>query len=60
MREAQAETDAARHARKRAAGAVMVWVVLLFAPTALPWTRVLYAVLALVWVVPKRREVQHT
>lgn len=60
MREAQAETDAARHARNRALGAVMFWVLVLFAPAALPWTRVLYAGLALVWVMPKRREVQHT
>jgi hypothetical protein len=60
MREAQAETDAARHARNRAAGVLVLWVVLLIAPAVLPWTRVLYAVLALAWVVPKRREVQRT
>lgn len=60
MREAEAETDAARHARNRAAGVVVFWVLLLLAPAVLPWTRVLYAVLALVWVVPKRRDVQHT
>jgi len=60
MREAEAETHAARRTRDRAAGAALFWVSLLIAPAVLPWTRVLYAVLALVWVVPKRREVQHT
>ncbi|HKJ93521.1 MAG TPA: hypothetical protein VJ957_10145 [Longimicrobiales bacterium] len=60
MRDAQAEADAARRARDRAAVVALLWAFLLVAPAALPWTRVLYAVLALTWVMPKRRGVQRT
>ncbi len=52
MREAEVEVREARRRRTRAALVVALWLMLLTAPAVLPWTRVLYAALAPVWLVP--------
>jgi len=54
MDQADAEARDARRSRSHAALAVAFWLLLLTAPAATPWTRVLYAMLSLVWLMPRK------
>jgi hypothetical protein len=51
--------SAARQRRMVALGAVAFWAGLLFVPPLTPWPRFLYAVYALLWLVPRRPTTPH-
>ncbi len=53
MDQADAEARDGRRSRGRAALAVALWLLLLTAPAATPWTRVLYAMVSPVWLMPR-------
>lgn len=54
MQEADAAARAARRARWRDAGVVLLWTVVLVLPALLPWTREAYAVGNAVWLLPRK------